>query len=443
MNQSFSSDNLLKLLKEVELRYYSLSKSDLRSELDNIFNAIKEDKFEFKINKIEDNFTVNDLAQKLLLRRLNDNIKRIYKDEQSNRRIIISQVKTLLQETSPFWILKTDIKSFYESINNQRLVEKLKDDAMISYHSIYLVKKIFDNILIKKNINGLPRGINVSATLSEIYMRKFDQWARRYQGVFYYARFVDDIIIFTSSEKVAQAIKGQINTILDELDTDLKINDDKTEIFDGLKITKSKPLNYLGYSFFKEKSDTAKVKPYNKSNHIKINNLDITYIDSGIEISLNSISGISKLQYDAIEVAKQDKLIVTIAEKKVQKIKTRIIKAFVYYSQNKDFRLLENRIKFLTSNFPIRQNKETNKELRAGIFYNYNQITSNEVLQNLNTFYLKILFSKNKGLGNKLKTCLSITQKNRLKKYNFLSGFEKPTYHKFKTDEMKEIVNNW
>ena len=128
MNQNFTSQQLIKLVKRNELFDYGTTKEDLLSELDLIYNDIISNNFQFDIKKVKDYYLTTRLSHKLVLRKLNDNIKRIYKDEQSNRRIIIQQIKTLLEETCPMWILKTDIESFYESIDRNILLEKLQNE---------------------------------------------------------------------------------------------------------------------------------------------------------------------------------------------------------------------------------------------------------------------------------------------------------------------------
>ena len=54
------------------------------------------------------------------------------------------------------------------------------------------VKKDKDKIPLKK---GIPRGIGISAYLSELYMRDIDIKIKSLEDVIYYARYVDDIIV--------------------------------------------------------------------------------------------------------------------------------------------------------------------------------------------------------------------------------------------------------
>lgn len=329
MKQNFNSLELIKYLKKGELIREGIELEDVVTDINLIETKILAETFDFKIVRHSDFFDVKTVAEKLILRKLNDNIKRIYKDEQGNRKFIIQQVKTLLSEDSPFWVIKTDIKSFYESINHERILKKLKDDAMLSYYSIYLLKVIFSNAAISLT-TGLPRGLNISSTLSEIYLRKFDKWLQCFPGVYYYARFVDDIIIFISNEEHALKLWELIEFKLDEY-CSLKINWKKTELIDGknFKVLKKKylqrpvfnNLEYLGYRFY-------------------------------------------------LDPIPNKKLQISIAKKKVNKIKTRVVRSFVDYSKNNDFKLLQQRIEFLSGNYGIKKSFD-GSVLKAGIYYNY------------------------------------------------------------------------
>lgn len=443
MDQSYSSSQLKKLFKEIELDFIKVSKSDFLKTIDTNFENLSRLDFEFNFKQIEGNVVLEkkELAQKLVLRKLNSNIKRIYKDEQANRKVIIAQIKALMEETCPFWILKTDIKNFYESINRERIFERLKDDAMLSYHSLYILKQIFENRVVE-NLKGLPRGVNVSSTLSEFYMRKFDRWARQYPGVYYYARFVDDIIIFANSKKVISEMQDLINEKLELYSKGLKKNEAKTAIYEGQKIDKDKSLNYLGYKFYK--SDLLIVE----KRHLEIkkkNNIisDLSYQPANEDLIVCDSSDIDIISYHVQESKRtRGALNISISENKVNKFKSRIVKSFVEFVKDEDFLLLQNRIKFLTGNYPIRKNAE-GKELKAGIYYNYLQINDLSVLKELDVFFRKILFSKNNSLGSKINSRLNSEQKNSLKKYSFISGFKNQIYYSFQSNEMSEIVKCW
>jgi hypothetical protein len=399
MNQSFEIKEFKRFCKQNE-HIDSVLKTELEVACQNISNET----FDFNLKQVGDYFVANDLPHQLILRKLNDNIKRIYKDKQANRKTIISQIITLMEETCPNWIIKTDIKSFYESIDRERLLAKFKDDSILSYYSLYLLDKLFFNSALQSS-TGVPRGMNISATLSEIFMRKFDKWVRNYSGVFYYARFVDDIIIFTYSKQSALSFLKVLNENLNEFADGLTINQHKTKLFDGItleqlnitdgtKLKKDNFLEYLGYKFSKKQEKKITI----------------------LEIS--------------------------IADKKIKKIKSRITWSFADYIKNTNFDLLENRIQFLTGNYSIKKNAEGN-DLRAGIYFNYSQLNNMAVLDELNTYYLKTLYCRNGNFGNKLNSKLTPTNKNQLKKYCFRAGFENKIYYAFNSTQMAEITKCW
>lgn len=444
MNQSFNSRQLIKLCKQVEYIRYGMNEEQLQSNLETSYLAISNEIFEFNIKKVSEYYLTSDLTNKLVLRKLNDNIKRIYKDEQSNRKIIISQVKTLLEETCPFWVVKTDIRSFYESINREKLISKFQDDSMLSYQSMHLLYKLFNNPILSST-NGLPRGMNISATLSEIYMRKFDKWISRFPSVYYYARFVDDIIVFSNSLQSSLKLIHDLNEELTELAEGLLINEDKTELFSGNNISllnkgngklldSNKSLEYLGYSFSKVQEQSAFL---NKKKFSIVSNLRYTFISGA---NANIPSDISNLEFDIKQDVKERKLKIKIASKKISKMKTRVVLAFLDFSKNRDFILLEKRVQFLTGNYSIRKMNEGN-DLRAGSYYNYTHINDLSVFDELNTFYRKVIFSKKTKFGGKLH--LSPEQKKILCKYCFRAGFLKKIYNSFTFSEMEDIIKCW
>lgn len=392
MNQNFSSDQLIKLCKEVEITDNGTTKEQLSEDIDEIFSAITTGTFEFELRRSGEFYLTPSLTDKLILRKLNDNLRRLYKDIQSNRRMIVTQVSTLLAETCPFWVLKTDISKFYESINRDRIVEKLQSDSMLSFFSIQLIKKLFSHPLLEDK-SGLPRGISISSTLSELFMRKFDRWATSYPGVYFYARFVDDIIIFSYDKSLIEKMESQID---ENLEPGLMKNKEKTELFEGRQILETKPLNFLGYKFL--------------------------------------ITGDQK----------KKKVDISIAEKKLKKIKSRIVYAFNDFNKTGNFVILEKRIKFLTGNYSIK-NRSDGHDLRAGIYYNYVNIKdpNHPVFDELNNFFQRTLHSKRHSFGIKLNARLSAAQRVALGKYSFKNGFKNKVYHRFTYSDLQIITRCW
>ncbi|WP_345881299.1 RNA-directed DNA polymerase [Shewanella algae] len=130
---------------------------------------------------------------------INKNVKQAYQISPSHRESIIPVLKGILYETSSFCVFRFDIVSFYESFDRNSIIKKVKDDAILTNETINGIELVFNEFK-KENLNGLPRGLNISSSLSEIMMEGFDKKIKDDERVLYYARYVDDIIIITNSD---------------------------------------------------------------------------------------------------------------------------------------------------------------------------------------------------------------------------------------------------
>ena len=109
---------------------------------------INEGSYNFNIKQRWDLFlnshskgSMESLCQDLVLRKLYNNIKRIYGIEQSNRNQIVKQMVSLLTDEACKWVVRLDIRHFYESIERERLIIRFVEDGRLNYQSIYLLKK--------------------------------------------------------------------------------------------------------------------------------------------------------------------------------------------------------------------------------------------------------------------------------------------------------------
>ena len=140
--------------------------------------------------------TKHTLENILTLKQLQYNFRKLYKVKQSNRYSIISQLKNLLDDGFPKFIIKTDIKEFYESIPHDKLLKKIYDENLLTHLSIRFIQQILNEYkTIASTTKGVPRGIGISPYLTELYLRDVDEKIRSIPNVMYYARYVDDIIV--------------------------------------------------------------------------------------------------------------------------------------------------------------------------------------------------------------------------------------------------------
>lgn len=323
------------------------------------------------------------LCQDLVFRKLYRNIKKIYKVSPANRGAIIKQMLVLLKEDIPLWVIRLDVKQFFESIDRGFLMSRIEDKARLSSQSILLLKEI-DCYLRSSNRIGLPRGLAISSALSEEYMKYFDLDVKRMEGVYYYARYVDDIIIFCSTETAQKNVWDKIPSMLRDLK--LSLNTEKSYKWSN---SSKQALSYLGYN-------------------------------------------IRKVGKKKVEVS--------IADKKIKMIKTRITRAFAKYTKERDFEMLRNRIKFLTGNFTI-NSKATLAPIKVGVFFNYKEITIYKQLKEIDKYYQQILHCKRGALCCKF--LFSPEQVKCLEKYSFEFGFNSRVNHFFNKSMLTKIKQAW
>ena len=104
------------------------------------------------------------------------NLNKVFKIRRSSRNDIIAQLKCVLSDELPKIIIKTDIKDFYETIQHNKMLPVIDSNPLLSIVSKRYIHKILSQYTsITTKAIGLPRGIGVSACLSEIYMQKLDK----------------------------------------------------------------------------------------------------------------------------------------------------------------------------------------------------------------------------------------------------------------------------
>lgn len=319
-----------------------------------------------------------------VIKQLQRNIHRTYDVKQANRHDLVCQLRDMLGSKFPFELVRTDISSFYESIDRHRLTEKLDQDQLLGAASKKYIKQVLNSYgEISGNVTGIPRGVGVSAYLAELYLRPVDKAIQNLPGLALYCRFVDDIVAMFARPPVGKnlgSFKDQIIAIFG--DNGLAHNPDKTSEF-KFSDAGPKKFEYLGYRFF--------VRP------------------GKVEISPSAA--------------------------KILKYRARMNAAFADYwrempvSPKNAYRKLDARVKFLTGNTRLSNSKSC---AVTGIYFN------NSIANDLSS--LNLLDKRLKKRISELKR--SSLQKT-LKNLKFTTGFEQRRYHNFSTQELQMIVKAW
>lgn len=356
------------------------------------------------------------LGDELVLRRLAEILRAAYHVRQPDRAAIVGQIKTLLAEPVPKGILRLDIESFFESVDRAECLKKLTKDRVVSHYAIALIGKFFD-VLPTSRVRGLPRGLSISAALSEVCLLETDGFIRRTPGVYYYARYVDDMVAFTTLDPIE--LKKEV---AEALPSPIKLNDVKSQVFRvGCRcaITCAHPASQCPCRV------KCKCKTDDTSLHI------LNYV--GYVLRFPDVAGTDD----------RDVLVkVGMASDKVNRIKTRVVLAFLDHVRRANFHLLEQRLLFLSGNqhMPTRERKGN---LRSGIFYNYSQMTEYSVLEDIDKFLRSILHARKSTFARRVQLALNPGELTRLKRLSFVSGYHSKRSRRVTSGLMAAIRRCW
>lgn len=415
-DQSFSEFTLLRMLR----------KSDFRDHSDLYDDNYKNNCVSAAANAAHTNFQgitpltvfsrngknvyqVVDLSSELTLRKITLNIRRKTRIRQPDRQSIIANLKLLLAEGVPFRLYRLDIRSFYESFDTSEVIRAVNEISELSPQTKRLSEWLLSAYQSSGGL-GVPRGLALSAVLSEMMMRDFDVFVREASGVYFYARYVDDIIVITSALESETTF---LKKLKNKLPSGLQFNESKQRVqCVKERVSPEKTpsgsavisFGYLGYSF--DVLEPKRVNDVQPNKHFR-------------------------------------DVLVNISKDKKTRYKTRICRSFLEFSKNHDFDLLYDRLKFLTSNFSVKD-LNTGKRRLAGIYYNYPHISSDaSSLLELEKFLRDAIRSAHGRVFSRSSTALTSRHKRKLLTLSFIRGHKDCTFAHFHASRIHAIQGCW
>lgn len=172
------------------------------------------------------------------------------------------------------YCLKLDIKKFYPSINQSILKRKFRR-IIKDRDTLDLIDLIVDSAQ-----QGVPIGNYTSQWFANFYLQNLDHYIKEQLKVPYYIRYMDDMVLFHRNKKELHKIKNKIEEFLKQEDLKLKEN---WQLFK----MDSRPLDFLGYRFYRgyttlRKSNFLRIKRRYKKIYKK---RKLTYKDASASLS--------------------------------------------------------------------------------------------------------------------------------------------------------------
>lgn len=151
--------------------------------------------------------------------------------------------KVSKNDTRTCWVLKCDIRKFFASINQEILMQIVR-----TYIPDERTNALIGNIIGSFNSGisgkGLPLGNLTSQLLVNIYMNKFDQFAKHMLKAKYYVRYADDFVFLSTDRDWLVLLLPQIREFLNK-QLKLELHPNKVSIE-----TLSSGVDFLGWVHF-------------------------------------------------------------------------------------------------------------------------------------------------------------------------------------------------
>lgn len=151
---------------------------------------------------------------------------------------------------------KLDIRKYYESIDQERLIDmfrhKIKDSD-----TLWLIETI-----ILSHDKGLPIGNYTSQWFANIFLSRLDWYITQELGVTRYIRYIDDMVLFSGNKKKLHKIRKEVEYFISNLGLHIKDNWQVFKVGD-------RGVDILGYRFFHTHTLIRKSTAYRMHRRIK------------------------------------------------------------------------------------------------------------------------------------------------------------------------------
>ena len=159
------------------------------------------------------------------------------------KRFDVFKRKVSKNNTLKCFVLKADIKKYFDTVNRDILLDVLKKRIQDS-NVIALIKNILGNYEGDKPNKGMPLGNLTSQFFANVYLNELDQFVKHKLKAKYYLRYVDDFAIIHQSKQTLEEYKIEIDKFLKEK-LDIQLHPAKSQV-----VLLDKGISFLGFRVF-------------------------------------------------------------------------------------------------------------------------------------------------------------------------------------------------
>ncbi len=145
------------------------------------------------------------------------------------------------------WVVDADLKSYFDTIDHDRLMEqiaeRISDSKLLELLRRYLNQEIIDGAKRWTPETGTPQGAVLSPLLANIYLHPLDR--RLKEEGYELVRYADDFVILCSDQRSAQQALASVQEWVEG--QRLSLHPDKTQLGDSRQ--KGEGFEFLGYRF--------------------------------------------------------------------------------------------------------------------------------------------------------------------------------------------------
>lgn len=153
----------------------------------------------------------------------------------------VSHIKKILRQDpkNTKYCLKIDVVKYFPNIDKEILKKKVRT-LIKCKDTLWLIDSIINSC-----DKGLPIGNYTSQGLANFYLTDLDHYIKEKLHVKYYIRYMDDMVLFHKNKKELHKISKKIENFLTNEHLKMKGN---WQVFK----TDSRPLDFLGYKFYRD-----------------------------------------------------------------------------------------------------------------------------------------------------------------------------------------------